>query len=337
MLGWLAALGATHAAFTPHLLHKLPDDQDELPTPTHLVAILVDAVRTCYTPPGAADIGPARIALLERILRLLQVLAWAMEPGTLHDLRPFFQTPGILLALIEARWRAPHILGHAVRLLTLLAADPLLLHVCLSSSYDTRLQSPVPQLLHSRFPVVDTLAKHLVDRRGDTQDESLHCLHVDIVLFLGRAARHRDASIVLSESAPLLAALVQCLAWDTDAVWNTHAAGGAVQRVSLGIRLLHQLYAPPDGPARNLVQKLLSPAAQAALNGIFYTFVVAVCRVAFAGDPRSTDARGALESVAGAWPLTALAADLVDLVLAPHESDEIYELLADEPPTASGI
>ena len=55
MLGWLAALGATHAAFTPHLLHKLPDDQDELPTPTHLVAILVDAVRCLLYTSDAAD------------------------------------------------------------------------------------------------------------------------------------------------------------------------------------------------------------------------------------------------------------------------------------------
>ncbi|WFD34005.1 hypothetical protein MCUN1_000833 [Malassezia cuniculi] len=279
VLGWMAALGTSHPPFCVYLLLREPESHDELATPVNTLPIIVEAIHRCYDTSTSVDIGQSRIPLLERIIRLLQVIVWSREPGSLHDLRSFFQTPGVLLALLEARWKAPHILAHTMRLLTLIARDPLLLHVCLSSTYDTALQSPVPQLLQSQFPVVDTMAKHLVDRRGDTQDGSLDELHVLIILFLGRAARHRDTCILLAESVPLLAALVQCLAWDTDAVWNTSsssAMSGAIERVSLGVRLLHQLFAPTDGPTRNLFEKLLSPAAQAALNGIFYTFVVAI-------------------------------------------------------------
>ena len=328
VLGWMAALAAAHPAFAAHLLARAPEAA-ELPTPTALPVILIDAVRLCFG--GGAQLGAARVPLLVRVVRVVQVLVWTHAGGALHELRAFFQAPGVLLALFDAGLRAPALAAHAAQLLALVARDPLVLHVCLAAGFDAARQAPVLQLQHSRFPLVDMLAKLLVDPRGDAPDACVHDVYERVVQFLARAARHRDTCIVLAESAPLLAALVQCLAWDTDAVWNACGARGAAVRVSLGVRLLHRLYAPADAPARNLVEKLLSPAAQAALNGIFYTFVVAVCRVAFAGEPRAAVGARRARLAADA----ALAADLVDLVLAPHESDEIFELLADDEPPPS--
>lgn len=326
VLGWMAALAAAHPAFAAHLLARAPEAA-ALPTPTALPAIVIDAVRVSMS--SGAQLGAARVPLLARVVRVVQVLVWTHAGSALHELRAFFQTPGVVLALFDAGLRAPALAAQAARLLALVARDPLVLHVCLAAGFDAARQAPAPQLAHSRFPLVDTLAKLLVDPRGDAPDARVHDVYEHVVQFLARAARHRDTSIVLAESAPLLAALVQCLAWDTDAVWNARdAPAAAAARVSLGVRLLHQLYAP----ARNLVEKLLAPAAQAALNGIFYTFVVAVCRVAFAGEPRA-----ACAGARRAWLAAdaALAADLVDLVLAPHESDEIFELLADDEPPAA--
>lgn len=72
------------------------------------------------------------------------------------------------------------------------------------------------------------------------------------------------------------------------------------------VRLMHQLYVPPDGTSRNLGQKILSPQAQALLNGIFHAFVVSIGQIAFAGEPgwllhhtRQRELRSQLESVGG--------------------------------------
>ena len=100
-------------------------------------------------------------------------------------------------------------------------------------------------------------------------------------------------------------------------------------------RLLHQLYAPETSLGRGLAEKLLSTQAQAILNGIRHAFVVSMGRIAFAqtpswladdGDaepvPERSRMRSQLENAA------MLAGDLIDLVLSPSETDEIYELLA---------
>lgn len=104
----------------------------------------------------------------------------------------------------------------------------------------------------------------------------------------------------------------------------------------LSTRLLHQLYAPETSAGRSLAEKLLSAQAQAILNGIRHAFVVAMGRIAFAREPAWLAAsmdpaesrnrlRSQMENAA------VLAGDLIDLVLSPTETDEIYELLTEEP------
>ncbi|PKI84844.1 hypothetical protein MVES1_001122 [Malassezia vespertilionis] len=341
-------------------VHSIASDT-LLATPVNLVSMLIECVRKTHVVPleaaspeslpqpdqGAAstpakwDMGTdARTALLTSLLRLVKVIAWTNGPKGLHEMQTFFQKPGVLLTLLDAQ--APCVLFHAVQLFSLLVPDPLVLHTALSSQFDTVLQPRVTaRLLQVRFPVVDILAKHLVDRRGNASPCSIHRLHSSVLIFLAYAARYHDTSLILTESVPLLPALIQCLSWDTEDVWsgqpsNTANVERALERVCLTTRLLHQLYMPETHAPRNLAEQLLSPQVQAMLNGIRHAFVVAMGRIAFAREPEwladgdALDAtrqrrRGQLENAA------ALAGDLVDLILSPTETDEIYELLTEAP------
>lgn len=350
-------------------LDMLPSSQDtEVPsapdvhlgTPTSLVKMLIESIRKSHTVPLSVaspasqvetegqsvpvwDMGEAaRTALLVSVLRCAKVLAWNVGGTGVHELQPLFQEPGVLLTLLDGPACVPQILLHAVELLTLLVPDPLTLHIALASPYDKALQPRAPaRLLQVRFPVVDILAKHLVDRRGDTSVVHMHRFHRAVLLFMSAAARHGDTAVIFSESVPLLPALIQCLSWDTEEVWSGPAGQErterALERVCLSTRLLHQLYTPETSAGRSLAEKLLSTQAQAILNGIRHAFIVAMGRTAFAREPswlsvhapggdsqERSRMRSQLENAA------VLAGDLIDLVLSPSETDEIYELLAED-------
>lgn len=214
-------------------------DSESLVTPNHLVKILMECVRKSHAVPldvsspaskpqmdgqglPAWDMGEsARTSLLVSVVRCTKVVAWSVGENGIHELQPFFQQPGILLTLLDAQTCAEEILLNTVELLALLIPDPLTLHIALASPYDHALQPRVPaRLLQVRFPVVDILAKHLVDRRGDTSALHMHRFHCAVLLFMPCAARHGDTAVILSESVPLLPALIQCLSWDTEEVWS---------------------------------------------------------------------------------------------------------------------
>lgn len=382
-LNWIepedvAALGRGMVPSSQDDQEMLPSSQDtqkpsqsdtpSLATPVQVVKILIECVRKSHCAPldvsspesqpqkddtqslPAWDMGiPARTALLSAVLRFAKVTAWSIGASGLHELQPFLQEPGVLLSLLDAHACAPEILLLTVEFLTLLIPDPLTLHMALASPYDSALQLRVPaRLLQVRFPVVDILAKHLVDRRGDTPGDFAHRLHCAILLFMSCAGRHADTAVILSESVPLLPALIQCLSWDTEEVWSGSAGNerteryvmflpSALERVCLSTRLLHQLYTPETSAGRGLAEKLLSTQAQAILNGIRHAFVVAMGRIAFAREPswlhidvpgsatqERSRMRSQLENAA------VLAGDLIDMVLSPSETDEIFELLAEE-------
>lgn len=308
LLEWMGALSVAHPPFSDALLRSYSlICADDLVTPTQLLATLTECVRKAHIlPPNVAcdaarahsnepwDMGvTSRRELLVAVVHLLQALAWTLQPDGFRELQPFFQAPGIVLALLSSNSSA--VLEGTVQLLTLIASDPLTLHMCLSSAHDTTLlPRPTTRLLGGRFPVVDMLAKHLVDRRGDTPEEDVHRLHGAVLQFLTDAVRRSDTSIVLVESVPLLPALIQTLCWDTSLLWNseptpaspgTALAEQALERVCQSVRLLHDLYLPEGHAARNLGERLLAPAAQAALNGVRHAFTVAVGRIAFASEP----------------------------------------------------
>lgn len=121
----------------------------------------------------------------------------------------------------------------------------------------------------------------------------------------------------------------------------------ALERVCQSTQCLHGLFLPEGQPPRPLAEKLLAPPIQTVLHGARHAFVVAIARIAFASEPdwlvlpavtepaaleQRSRMRTQLESASGTSALLtpALASELIDLVLAPSETDEIYELLADD-------
>ena len=326
MLDWMTALGLSQPAFVSFLACRdkpmLPDASVSPPI-TH---ILIDGMKR-------------DVALYPSVVRLSRVLAWSSELYGYQDVHPVFHAKGMLLALLDTH--EPSVLIPTLQLCTLVVSDATTLHMCLSAQFDPAWQPRVsPRLGQVRFPVVDVLSKHLVDRRGDMPAEASHRIHMSILLFLTRAARWPDTSIMLAESTPLLPALIQCLSWDVSTLWNTEPvpdapgtrdAAWALERVCQSVQFLHDLYMPEGIATRNLAEKLVSAQAQAVLNGVRYAFIVALGRIAFANEPdwltHDTQAhrrRTQLECAA------MLASDLIDSVLSPNETDEIYELLAEE-------
>lgn len=115
----------------------------------------------------------------------------------------------------------------------------------------------------------------------------------------------------------------------------------ALERVCQSTQFLHDLYMPEGIAVRHLAEKLDSPQAQAVLNGVRPACIVALGRIAFASEPdwlthtmpvphdthaqtRRTRMQTQLECAA------AYASDLIDSILAPNETDEMYELLAED-------
>lgn len=131
----------------------------------------------------------------------------------------------MLLLLLSKPEIHADVLVDTVDLLTLITGDPLALHLCLSSSWEPAWQPDVnPRLSQARFPMVDVLAKHLVDRRHDTPPLESHQIHASIVAFLVHAMRWADTSMVLADSMTLLPALIQVLSWDVQILWNSEPA-----------------------------------------------------------------------------------------------------------------
>ncbi|WFD41859.1 hypothetical protein MPSI1_000495 [Malassezia psittaci] len=344
---------------SPGSSKQLDTSSIPLLTPNNLVKIWIECLSKTHIVPldvsfpssqpeksgqdlPAWDMGGAcRASLLCAILASIKVLAWTAGVESLPELRPLVQHPGMLLTLLDAHTYSDNLLLGSIELLMLLIPDPTTLHMALSSPYDAQLQPRVAARLQQvRFPVVDILAKYLVDRRGDTPVATMHHTHQAVLLFISCAARHEDTSVVFSESMPLLPALIQCLSWDTEEIWigsiASQQAESALERVCLTTRLLHQLYAPESNAGRGLAEKLLSPQTQTVLNGIRHAFIVAMGRIAFAQEPTWLSRRGGHDHEQSQSRMRSqlenaamLAGDLIDLVLSPSETDEIYELLTD--------
>ncbi|WFD19462.1 hypothetical protein MCAP1_001692 [Malassezia caprae] len=377
LLGWVAALSVAHPDFVPYHLKSLrllcwdegpgaptragsqtPSSSQASPSTSRasmhksLVPMLAECVRltACAAPAAQSRLSEAeQHALRLSAVRVCHMVAWTQAPYGLQDLQPFLKTPGVLLLLLSKPGPSAEVLVETVRLLTLIAGDPLALHLCLSSQWEPAWQQNInPRLSQARFPLIDVLAKHLVDRRNDTPPLESHQVHSTILTFLIYAMRWADASVVLADSPTLLPALIQVLSWDVQILWNSEpavpspglqAAERALERVCQSTQCLHGLFLPEGQPPRPLAERLLAPQVQSVLHGVRHAFVVAIARIAFASEPdwlvlpgltepaaveRRHRMRTQLESA------SALASELIDVVLAPSETDEIYELLADE-------
>lgn len=131
----------------------------------------------------------------------------------------------MLLHLLSKPDESAAVLLDTLDLLTLITGDPLALHMCISTQWEPAWQPEMnARLSQARFPVVDVLAKHLVDRRNDTPPLWSHQIHTAILTFLVQAMRWPDTSVVLADSSTLLPALIQVLSWDVQILWNSEPA-----------------------------------------------------------------------------------------------------------------
>ncbi|SPO32144.1 uncharacterized protein UTRI_02701 [Ustilago trichophora] len=168
----------------------------------------------------------AREDLLHAVVQVLEAMSQCPDASlssSHHPLR-LLSRPGILHKLLHPD-RSSFIIFNVVRMLSSGVSNAPLVHECLASKDNNAgtgrggSHSTGPRA-NARFPVLELLVKHLVDRRFDLPESEWHPLHCGILTFLTQAAlRSADTLIVLADSAALLAALIRCLSLDSDFVW----------------------------------------------------------------------------------------------------------------------
>ena len=178
---------------------------------------------------GAGDwilSSEAREDLLQAVVQVLEAMSHCPDANLSSSHHPLrvLPRPGVLHKLLHPD-RSSFVILSVVRMLSSAVSNAPLIHECLASKADTQgtgaggSHSKGPRA-GARFPVLELLVKHLVDRRFDLPESEWHSLHCMILTFLTQAAlRSADTLIVLADSAALLAALIRCLSLDSDFVW----------------------------------------------------------------------------------------------------------------------
>ncbi|SOV09101.1 uncharacterized protein UDID_08421 [Ustilago sp. UG-2017a] len=255
----------------------------EWTTPIEIREILVQCIDDCRPSHGDDDAmwewklsSDAREDLLLASASVLEAMSRYPDASLTcahHPLR-LLARPGVLHKLLHPD-RSSHVIGCIVRMLSSVVSNAPLVHECLASKADTPATSRSAShglRAKVRFPVLELLVKHLVDRRFDRPETEWHPLHCVILTFLTQAAlKCADTLVVLADSAALLAALIRCLSLDSDFLWlksrpsfllphrhSTYKSGSdkkvdqiggdivqATERIVMDTRLLNLLYNYP--------------------------------------------------------------------------------------------
>ncbi|GAK64159.1 uncharacterized protein PAN0_004c2368 [Moesziomyces antarcticus] len=165
----------------------------------------------------------AREDLLQAVVGVLEAMSQCTDTSNLAIVHPLrvLQRHGALHKLLHPE-RPSWLIFRVVRMLSSAVSDAPLIHECLASKAesDSSGRGGSVSMRSARFPVLEVLVKHLVDRRFDLPESEWHRLHTGILTLLTQAALHSaDTAVVLADSAPLLAALIRCLSLDADLVW----------------------------------------------------------------------------------------------------------------------
>ncbi|KDN41685.1 hypothetical protein K437DRAFT_295546 [Tilletiaria anomala UBC 951] len=278
-------------------------------------------------------------AVLSFLCGMVCQLKTAMGHYTLETIASH---PGLTTSFLRPERAAPNLIA-ALDLLFELSNVEHVWERVMGCQFDTQWQSGIrPALLNSQRPLLDILAKHLVDRRVDLETEDAHAVHVRVIKLLTLLAlKHKDARIVIAKSKYLLAALVSCLSVDTTLLWNTRgicdqdAFQAVLLRLSMDLNLMTLLYnddteVDGDPVLHDLRTCLDHPHTQAALNGVTHSFIVSLSRIAFAEEPEWIHSLHSLESERRMEAMAEGASSLLELVLSPEELDDVWQLLAGE-------
>jgi hypothetical protein len=78
-----------------------------------------------------------------------------------------------------------------------------------------------PLLSKSETPLLELLARVLVDGRVKSSAADAHAVHCDIITLLSQfIVQHADALVLVAESNSVLAAVIKCLQIDVGLIWN---------------------------------------------------------------------------------------------------------------------
>lgn len=280
------------------------------------------------------DMGASqREDVLHSVLGLLETLVWHMSHQCGRYLKPVFEAPGFIMTFLDTR-RDPSTMQRFVGLLTQLVQYKDMWKCLVACHFDADLHRDLPQLItRSRTPLLEVLAKHLVDLRHRQTTASAHSVHCSIVTLLAQLViKHADALVVARESRSLFAALIQSIHTDTSTIWNDDGWGStattarldapdAVSRIVMDVRLLAFIFAPAGSP-HDLIHRLNSHESHLLLNGISHCFIVAFNRLAFADEPSWMDE----DSVRRMQEVADLSSDLIEMVLSPDEVEAAWEV-----------
>lgn len=275
------------------------------------------------------DMGEAqREDVLRGVLDLLETLTWHMDHKAGRYLKPMIESPGFIMTFLDNK-RAPSTMRRFVSLLTHLVQYKDMWKCIVACHFDSTLHRDVPDLItKSRTPLIEVLAKHLVDLRHRQTPADTHTIHVSMITLLSQLTiKHPDALLLTRESRSLFAALVQCIHTDTSSIWNDDGwtirgctTTETVTRIVMDVRLLSFIFATTT--QQDLINRLNSHESHSLLNGISHCFLLAFNRLAFADEPtwmNEQDIRR-LQDVAD------LSGELVEMVLSPDEVEAAWEV-----------
>ncbi|PWN23693.1 hypothetical protein BCV69DRAFT_279623 [Microstroma glucosiphilum] len=273
--------------------------------------------------------------VLETVLSLLEVFVWHIGDQSGYYLKSIFEAPGTIAIFLDVK-RPAETIRRFVRLLTQLVQYPDMWKTLVVCKFDPDLQVGLPALVYqSRTPLLDLLAKHLVDLRHNQSTFDAHRLHCGINIFISQLViKHHDALLLARESQSLFAALVQAIHTDTSIIWNEDGlrrggeetvAQDIVTRIVLDVSLLSQIFHQEDHP-QDLADRLNSHESHLLLNGIRHCFILAFSRLAFADEPSWIPE----ECVKELGNVADKCSDLIEMVLSPDEVEAVWEICAEE-------
>ena len=131
---------------------------------------------------------------------------------------------GLLASLLDHHRQSASTMRHTITMLTRLTQYPSLWRNFIACKIDKSLDLPRRMnslLSKSETPLLEILARLLVDGRSQMGAKEAHEIHRDVIVLLSQLViQHSDALILISESNSILAALIKCLQIDTGLIWN---------------------------------------------------------------------------------------------------------------------
>ncbi|SPO25190.1 uncharacterized protein UTRI_02701_B [Ustilago trichophora] len=225
----------------------------------------------------------AREDLLHAVVQVLEAMSQCPDasPSSSHHPLRLLARPGVLHQLLHPD-RSSFIIFTVVRMLSSGVSNAPLIHECLASKADSQgtgrgASHSMGPRANARFPVLELLVKHLVDRRLDLPESEWHPLHCGILTFLTQAAlRSADTLIVLADSAALLAALIRCLSLDSDFIWlqsrPTFMLPARLPTYRKGFAKAPDSTTIPDPSGANLVQATERIVMDTRLLNLLYNY-----------------------------------------------------------------